>query len=212
LRDVRTVWMRVTLVIVVCFSAVGVVQADNIGTLYTGIFPISTNGNSVWTPWLLQVGGTLLGNTQTVDYVVTFSATIADFQLSPPCGPDCPRYFSGDLKSGSMSFSGISSLGQDPYNFIGPIAPGGSIIGEVTCDTFGCVWNESVFVSFSGRPSNGWESLGFMILDGGDDGSGGGDSGLLNMVTNPTPEPNSIALFGAGMFGSFGALRRRLKG
>jgi hypothetical protein len=110
-----------------------------------------------------------------------------------------------------VSFSGTDFSGQYPYNFTGYITPGGSIIGEVFCDAFGCTWNESVLVNFNGQPSNGWKSIGFMILDGGNDGSEGGDSGYLNMLTTPTPEPNSIALLGAGIVASFGASRRKLK-
>ena len=204
-------FFRVALVIVVCFSAASIAQGDNIGTLYTGSFSVLTDGSAVWQPWASQVGGTLLGNTQTLEYSVTFSAPISNFDVTPPCGPGCPQFFSGDLNSGSISFSGIDSLDQVPYNFAGYLTPGGSIIGDVVCDSFGCTWNESVFVGFVGQPSNGWQSVGGIILDGGNAGWGGGDSGLLNLVTTPTPEPSSIVLLSTGIIGSAGLLRRKLK-
>jgi PEP-CTERM motif len=207
----RLWFLRVALVIVVCFSAVSLVQADNIGTLYTGSFSVSTDGSAVWQPWAFQVGGTLLGNTQTLEYSVTFYGPISNFEVTPPCGSDCPQFFSGDLNSGTISFSGVDYLDQHPYNFAGYLTPGGSIVGDVVCDSYGCTWNESVFVSFVGQPSNGWQSVGNIILDGGNAGWGGGDSGLLNLVTTPTPEPSSIALLSTGIVGFAAAWRRKLK-
>ncbi len=207
----RLRFLRVAFVIVVCFSAVTIVHADNIGTLYTGSFPVSTSGSDVWQPWAFQVGGTLLGSTQALEYTVAFNAPISNFEVTPPCGLGCPQFFSGDLNSGTVSFSGVASLDRQPYNFAGYLTPGGSIIGDVVCDSFGCTWNESMIVDFVGLPSNGWQSVGDIILDGGNAGWGGGDSGLLNVVTTPTPEPAGIALFSTGCIGCAAALRRKLK-
>ena len=137
MRRFRISWLRISVVIVGCFSAVSIAQADNIGTLYTGTFPVLTNGSTVWQPSASQVGGTLTGNTQTLEYSVTFSAPITDFVVTPPCGPDCAQYFSGNLNSGSLSFSGTTSLGQDPYNFNGNSV---AVMFDLRCSRFelGC--------------------------------------------------------------------------
>lgn len=209
MRQLRALLLRVTLVIAVGSSAVSIAQAGDIGTLYTGSFPVLTENGSVWQPWVSQVGGTLLGNTQTIEYSVTFSAPITDLQVTPPCGLGCPQYFSGNLNSGTLSFSGINSFGQDPYNFAGSLTPGGFITGETFCDTFGCAWLETVLLGFVGQPSNGWQSTGDIILNGGNDGSGEGDSGVLYMVAKPTPEPSSIFLLGVGFAGSAVRLRHK---
>jgi PEP-CTERM motif len=208
-RHFRRLGMRVVLVIAVCFSAVSITQADAIATLYTGSFPVATNGSTVWQPWNFQVAGLLMGTTPLIQYGVSLSAPITHFEVTPPCGPGCPQYFTGNLNSGSFSFQGVGPFGQFQYNFTGNITPGGSITGGVTCDSFGCSWFESVLVDFVGQPSNGVQSTGYMILDGASYGTGGGDSGYLNMVSTPLPEPNSIALLGSGIIASVGALRRR---
>jgi hypothetical protein len=201
--------MRVVLVIAVCFLAVGITRADAIADLYTGSFPVVTNGNTVWQPWSLQVAGLLMGATPLIQYAVSISAPITNFEVTPPCGPECPQYFTGDLNSGSLSFQGTGPLGEFPYDFSGYITPGGSIVGGVTCDSFGCSWVESVLIDFVGQPSNGVQSAGYIILDGASYGSGGGDAGFLNMVSTPLPEPNSVFLFGSGILGLVSVLRRR---
>ena len=209
MRHFRKSGMRVVLVIAVCFSAVSITHANPIASLYTGNFPVATNGSTVWQPWSLQVAGLLMGNTPLIQYGVSLSAPITGFEVTPPCGPDCPQYFTGDLNSGSFSFQGTGPLGQFPYNFAGYITPGGSITGAVTCDSFGCTWVESVLIDFVGQPSNGVQSAGYMLLDGASYGSGGGDSGFLNMVSTPVPEPNSVLLFGSGILGLVSVWRGR---
>lgn len=209
MRRFRILGMRVILVIAFCFSAVSITQADAIASLYTGNFPVATNGSTVWQPWSFQVAGLLMGTTPLIQYEVNLSAPITNFEVTPPCGPACPQYFTGNLNSGSLSFQGSGPFGQFQYDFTGYITPGGSIIGGVSCDSFGCSWFESVLVDFVGQPSNGLQSTGYMILDGASYGSGGGDSGWLNMVSTPTPEPNTTALLGTGIIASVGALRRR---
>jgi PEP-CTERM motif len=207
MRHFRVLWLRLALAAAVCLSVVSVAHAD--ASLYTGSFPIATVGTTVWYPWSLQVGGSLMGDTQSINYSLSLSAPITNFQVTPPCGPGCEQYFTGNLNSGSLSFQGIGALGQDPYEFAANITPGGSIIGGVTCDSFGCTWVESVLIEFVGQPSHGLQSSGNLILDGASYGGGGGDSGFLNMVSTPVPEPNSILLFGSGILGLATVLRRR---
>ncbi len=209
MKHSRIAWLRTALVMVVCFSSVSIAVADNIGTDYTGIFPVLSQGSTVWQPWLQQVGGSLTGSTDTIQYLVTFSATITNFAVTPPCGSGCPQYFSGNLDSGSVSFSGTDSSGQYPYNFNANVTPGGSITGGITCDDYGCSWFEGVLVNFNSKPSGRWQSIGNIILDGGNGGGGNGDSGSLSLITMPTPEPNSLAFFGTGVAGLAGALRRK---
>ncbi len=207
-------WLRAAFAIAIVYASISGARADTIIPFYTGAFPSITMGN-VWGPGGHSVGGLLLydGSDPNLFYDFSFGAPITNYQETPWCGYGCPQFVTGNIDSGSVSFSGDDSSGHyPPYDFNGNILPGGTFSGEVVCDPISCAWDENVNFSFySQSGSNGWYSRGSLSLSGGNDGSGGSDYGTLSMVTRATPEPSSILLFGPGIIGLWGVLRRRGK-
>jgi hypothetical protein len=153
-------------------------------------------------------------NSQTLNFLFQFDGNVTNFQETPYCGLDCPQFYSGNIDSGTVQFSGYDSSGQNPnYDFTGIIGAGGTLSGEIVCDNQGCAWQNSIDINFqSTAGSNGWQSSGSLSYMDGNDGSGGGGFGDLNLLTQQasTPEPSSFVMFGSGLVGVSAWLRRKV--
>ena len=64
----------------------------------------------------------------------------------------------------------------------------------------------SEYFNFSGRSSNGWKATG----SGFGGGNAEGDSNGYFDLSVTTPEPGTLIIFGSGMVGLAGVLRRKM--
>lgn len=148
----------------------------------------------------------------TLNFVFEFTGNVTNFQETQWCGLECPQYFTADINSGTVSFSGYDNSGQNPnYNFTGIIMTGGQLSGDEICDEQGCAWDDTFTFNYrSTSGTNGWMSSGELSWTGGDDGAGGDGFGNLTILTQQatTPEPSSFWLLGSGLAGVLGFLRR----
>ncbi len=187
-------------------------HADNTIGFYSGDFGV-TGGVSYY-PGDGAAGTDTVYNNVALNFDFLFNGNVTNFQETPYCGLDCPQYYSANINSGTVQFSGIDESGQNPsYDFTGIIEPGGTLSGSIICDNQGCAWQNQIDITFqSTSGTNGWQSSGSLSYTDGNDGSGGGGFGGLDLLTQQasTPEPSSFLLFGSGVLGLGGLLRRRL--
>jgi len=178
---------------------------------YTGDFAVF--GGVSYYPGQNNAATLMTYNDPLLNLSFQFDGNITNFQETPYCGLGCIQYYSANIDSGTVQFSGYDSSGQNPpYNFTGIIEAGGTLSGEIICDNQGCAWQNEIDLTFqSTSGSNGWTSSGSLSYMDGNDGSGGGGFGDLNLLTQQatTPEPSSFILFGSAALGLGGWLRRR---
>jgi hypothetical protein len=145
-------------------------------SFYTGSWSFPTLG----TGWEGDsIDGQLIFDTSTLQFWFDFSGPISDYQERSQCPLNtCIKYYTGQISSGSVSFSGHDNSGQNPpYSFTGQILPGGTFFGETFCDDLTCEnEQDTITFSFEGTGSDlGWWSTGQLQLMGGclDGGCGG---------------------------------------
>ena len=196
--------LRILLVITICCSALTVARASQLYSeydfwdyVYQGAGGGSIN-YSYGTPDLL--GGNVI-----------FVGNMTNFQSTTWCepNPDCSNWtfmetdYSADLNSGSVWF------GASSYDFQGSIT-GGYLYGYMWNYSFGASGEyEHDEFNFAGTWNTGWTADGFFFFDSSVHDIG---QGVFLVYTTTTPEPSSIALFGSGILGLVGVLRRKLKG
>ena len=210
----RTVSLAILTLLAITFLACSPTLAhadDNLIDLYSGNFPVF--GGVTYYPGEPTAGTLMTYNDPALDLSFQFNANVTNFQETAYCGLGCPQYYSANLDSGTVQFWGTDLSGQTPpYQFTGAIEPGGTLTGSIVCDNQGCAWGNDITLDFqSTSGTNGWQSSGTLSYTDGNDGSGGGGYGHLDLVTQQatTPEPSSFALFASGVAGIGGWLRRR---
>ena len=185
---------------------------NNIISLYTGDFPVF--GGVTYYPGQPTAQTIMTYNDQQIDLAFQIDGNVTNFQETPYCGLGCAQYYSATIDSGTVQFWGTDYSGQTPpYQFTGLIEPGGTLTGDIVCDNQGCAWDDHIDLTFqSTSGTNGWMSSGSLSYTDGNDGSGGGGFGDLNLLTQQatTPEPSSFILFGSGVVGLGAWMRRKL--
>jgi hypothetical protein len=195
--------------LVLCFSICGVARADNTVPFYTGSWGAYGPGDS-WNPGDTTVVGEMQYISTTLNFVFDFSAPISNFQKTGDCSVSC--YFTGNINSGTVSFDGHDNFEQHPpYDFTGSILSGGTFSAWETCDPINCDWQSTVTFDFRSQASDGWLSTGdLQFISGCADSQNDCEwNGTLSQHTF-APEPGSLILFGSGIAGLTGVLRRRL--
>ena len=193
--------------LVLCCSICGVARADNTVPFYTGSWGTYGFGDS-WNPGDTTVVGDLEFFSPTLNFVFDFSAPITNLLEAGNCGVSC--FFTGNINSGTVSFDGHdNSLHQPPYDFTGSILSGGTFGAWETCDQISCEWQANVTFDFRSQSSDGWLSTGNLQFIGGCADGVCEENGTLSQHTF-APEPGSLILFGSGIAGLTGVLRRRL--
>ena len=137
--------------------------------------------------------------------------------------PSSDLLTSVDMALGSTSFGGTyntygvtnntflatNSFGFSLYqaNFLSafdiPWVGAGYLTLQNACTTSGCSVNTEIFWDENGGPSTAYENT---------LGSIPSEAFTLGGTRDTTPEPSSIMLFGSGLLGVFGVLRRKLMG
>ncbi len=124
---------------------------------------------------------------------------------STPSGTDI---FSGTLTGVTNTFLGTSQYGYDLYqasystNVVVPHGGLGYLTLSNACTTSGCSTN-SIYWDENSGPSTAYDNT---------VGSIPSEAFTLIGTSDSTPEPSSLVLFGSGILGLAGVLRRRLMG
>ena len=201
-------WLVATLLL--CCSICGVARASNTVPFYTGSWFAYGLGDS-WTPGGTTIAGEMQYVSPTLNFVFDFSAPITNLTETGNCSLSCS--YTGNIDSGTVSFAGYDILGQHPpYDFTGSILSGGTFGAWETCDQISCEWMTNVTIDFRSQSSDyGWLSTGNLQWVG---GCADGECESYSTLTQQTvaPEPGSLILFGSGILGLAGVLRRRLIG
>ncbi len=186
----------------------GVVRADNTVPFYTGSWQTIGFGDS-WNPGDTTIVSDTEFVSPTLNFAFDFSAPITNLTVSGNCSFSCD--FTGNIDSGTVSFGGYDNFGQHPpYNFTGSILSGGTFGAWETCDQISCEWQTHVTFDFGSQSSDyGWLSTGNMRYIGGCADGACEEIGTLSQHTL-APEPGSLILFGSGILGLAGVIRRRL--
>lgn len=142
-----------------------------------------------------------------------FSASVTNFSEDVQCfdSQNCVYNWGGDFSGGTVTGS-IHLLNFDystrSLDFTGTINGGWFVANYLYCgQPESCGAYQMTEVDFSGQWSNGWTSTGIMDFSGQINDFSGGPMYL----NTQTPEPVSFILFGSGVVGVAGVLRRRLR-
>ena len=118
----------------------------------------------------------------------------------------CNYTWGGDITGGKITMDMSLNLDGSFSNvhFMGTITGGRFDEGYIDSCFPGVCWAQWTDLSFSGQWSNGWKSTGEVEVQSNNSGSGG-----KMFLYTQTPEPASLCLFGSGMLGVVGVLRRK---
>jgi hypothetical protein len=204
--------LRFLLVIAICCSTIGIAHANNTVPLLSGTFSVNTEDASPGpNPIYLDSWGSM--NIQ--GWIsVPFNQDYPS--CDPPLGGLCSLSYSGNL-SGTV-FMDVSFDSGPDITLTAPAS--GTFSGTFTagclpdCSPLNYVSEtiETDTVTFAGHWSNGMKSIG--EVDGYFDfGCAEGCGGIAivggRIHTVAAPEPSSVLLFGSGVLGFAGMLRRK---
>jgi PEP-CTERM motif len=137
------------------------------------------------------------------------SATVSNFFEQSYCSPYCTYFWGGDFSQGSVTIDALLFNGSSTRDiqFTGLINSGSFNTSYTENNCGDCPFGlEYIDFAFSGQWSNGWQSTGGVNVENAYGGNGGGTL----VLNTQTPEPASLMLFGSGVLGLAGMLRRRL--
>lgn len=209
MRSRMALLFRLLLIIAVCCATVAIAHADNTIPWLTGNFSIPDYIHGDFS--IGQING-----------YINFGYVPVDLSGDEWCSPGPPYWSCTYSTKGNWTTTlmmGLENNGQYYTLFAGSTSGSYSGSGEVACLDFpACTVYEGGYqeydeFSFSGGWNNGWISVGELSGNWSDFctpecGDNAGWSGGGSMVTT-TPEPSGIALFGSGILGFAGILRRK---